>query len=258
MSNPVSPAGVEATPATPAPAVSVPATPPSGPNVFGIIALALAVLGFVAGILPFASGLAWVLFAPAIVLAIIGLTRRGRPKGMALAGLIVAVAGWIVAIIVTVVSVFTGIGAAVDDFDPVPEATASAEDVVALGQPVTNGDGVTFTLDAVECGLTSSGSEFFDETPAGEFCRLDFTVANGGTESVSLLAGDITAYAGDVAFQADDATGRFGEDYFTTDVNPGLSVPCVVFVDVPAGTALDTVAFAPVLSFTDPVASSAG
>jgi hypothetical protein len=36
-------------------------------------------------------------------------------------------------------------------------------------------------------------------------------------------------------------------------VNPGLSVPCVVVVDVPAGTILDSVAFAPVLSFAEPV-----
>lgn len=250
MSNPASTTTLDA------PATSTPATPPSGGNLFGLIALILAGLGFIAGVIPVASGFAWLLFVPAIVVAIIGLTRRGRPKRLALAGLLVAIVGWIVAVIVTVVSVVVGIGSAADGLDQIPDTPLSVDGTVALGQSVTNGDGVTFTLDAVECGLTSTGADFFDETPTGEFCRLDYTVANDGTESVSLLAADVTAESGAISYEADDATGRFGEDYFTTDVNPGLAVPCIVFVDVPVGTAVDTIVFAPVLSFSEPVASA--
>lgn len=250
--------------ATPVADATTPATPPAGsgpgaPNVFGIIALALAVLGFISSVIPVTSGFTWLLVLPAVVLAIIGLTRRGRPKGMALGGLITAVVAWLVAIIVSVVAFFVGLGAGVQDgLDdiPFPEATVSPEGVVALGQPVTNADGVTFRLDAVECGLPSTGSDFFDETPVGEWCRIDYTVQNDGSESVSLLGGDVRVFSGELIYDADDATGRFGEDYFTTDVNPGLSVACVVFVDVPVGTALDRVAFQPVLSFTEPVVSA--
>jgi hypothetical protein len=153
------------------------------------------------------------------------------------------------------VGVGTGIGDSVDEI-PLPEATVSADGAMALGQPVTNSDGVTFRLDAVGCGLGTTGSDFFDETPVGEWCRIDYTVRNDGSESVSLLGSDVRVYAGEFIYDADDATGRFGEDYFTTDVNPGLSVSCVVFVDVPAGTSLDTVAFQPVLSFSEPVSSA--
>jgi hypothetical protein len=231
--------------------------PPQGPNVFGIVALALAVLGFISGVIPVSSGFAWVLFVPAIVCAIIGLTRRGRPKKMALAGLLVAVAGWIVAIVVTVVTVVLGVGAAVDEFPVIPDTPLSG-DSTSLGQPITNSDGTTFTLNGVQCGLTTTGDDFFAETPTGEWCRVDFSVANDGSEAVSLLAGDITGYAAEIAYEADDATGKFGEDYFTTDLNPGLSIQAVVFIDVPAGTALDTVAFAPVLSFSTPVLSTVG
>ena len=117
-------------------------------------------------------------------------------------------------------------------------------------------DGVTFRLNAVECGLASTGADFFDETPVGEWCRIDYTVQNDGSESVSLLGGDVRVFSGESIYHADDATGRFDEDYFTTDVNPGLSVPCIVFVDVPVGTALDRVAFQPVLSFAEPVVSA--
>ncbi|MEO8261437.1 MAG: DUF4352 domain-containing protein [Pseudolysinimonas sp.] len=236
-----------------------PATPPpgSGPNMFGVIALVLAGLGFISAVIPVASGFTWLFVVPAIVLAIIGLTRKGRPKRLALAGLIVAIVGWLVAIIVTVVTVVVGVGAGIDSLDeiPVPDSTATG-DTVALGQPVTNSDGFTFTLDGVECGLTSTGPDFFDEAPVGEWCRVDYTVANDGTESVSLLAGDIQLISGDLAYDADDATGQFGADYFTTDVNPGLSVPCVVFVDVPAGTTADSVVFEPALYFAAPVVSA--
>jgi hypothetical protein len=242
---------------------TTPATPPpgSGPdsNIFGIIALALAVLGFISAVIPLTSGFTWLLVLPAIVLAIVALTRKGRPKGAAIGGLITAVVAWLVAIIVSVVAFFlgvgTGIGDSIDEI-PLPEATVSADGAVALGQPVTNSDGVTFRLDAVGCGLSTTGSDFFDETPVGEWCRIDYTVRNDGSESVSLLGSDVRVYSGEFIYDADDATGRFGEDYFTTDVNPGLTVSCVVFVDVPAGTALDTVAFQPLLSFSEPVSSA--
>lgn len=239
------------TPATPPPGSSG----PSGPNIFGIIALALGVLGFITAVIPVAAGFTWLLVLPALVLAIIGLTRRGRPKGLALAGLIIGVVAWLVAIVVSVVTFFVGVGDAVSEL-PQPEATVSAGETAVLGQAVTNSEGVTFRLDAVQCGLSTTGSDFFDEVPVGEWCRVDYTVQNDGTESVSLLGSDVRAYSGDLIYDADDATGRFGEDYFTTDVNPGLSAACIVFVDVPVGTALDAVAFQPVLSFADPVVSA--
>lgn len=249
MSDPV-------TTASPAPAAPAVPAPPTGPNTFGLIAFVLAALGFVSAVIPPTAGFAWLLFIPAIVLAIIGLTRRGRPRKLALAGLLVAVVGWLVAIIVTVVTVVAGLGTA-GVIDPLPEATFGTDGngtgAAGLGDPVTNSAGVSFTLDRVECGLTTTGDEFFSETPTGEWCRIDYTVANGGTEAVSMLSGDVKGYVGDVAFEADDATGRFGADYFTTDLNPGLSAPCVVFIDVPAGTQLDSVGFAPVLSFEEPV-----
>jgi hypothetical protein len=224
----------------------------------GLVALILAAVAFVTAVLPFTAGFAWLPAVAAIVLAIVGLTRRGRPKGTSIAGLIVGIVAWLVAIVVTVVAFFLGVSAGVGDaLDeiPVPESPLTG-DTVALGQPVANSDGVVFTLDAVECGLATTGADFFDETPVGQFCRVDFSVRNDGTESVSLLAGDITGYAGDAIYAADEATGRFGDDYFTTDLNPGLAASAVVFVDVPAGTQLDRIGFAPVLSFVEPVFST--
>jgi hypothetical protein len=236
-------------------ALPTPAAPPSRPNLPGLIALVLAVLGFISAVVPLASGFSWLFFVPAIVLAIVGLVRRGRPRRLALIGLLVSVVGWIVAIVVTVVTVLAGVGTGIDGL-PIPEATVSSSGAVPLGQAVTNSAGVQFTLDGVQCGLTSTGSDFFDETPAGEFCRIDYTVKNGGTEALSLLAGDVKGFVGATTYEADAATGRFGEDYFTTDLNPGLSAACIVFVDVPVGSALDSVAFAPALSFSEPVLSS--
>lgn len=247
-------------PATAPPTSPEPSSPPSGGNPFGLAALILAALAFVSAVIPIASGFTWLPASAAIVLAIIGLTRRGRPKRFALTGLVVAVVAWLVAVIVTVVMVVAGVGAGIQDGidgldDPIPDATAS--DPVSLGEQVSTADGIGFTVSAVQCGLASTGGDFFDEKPQGEWCRIDYTVSNGTATSVSLLSGDVTAYAAGSAYKADDATGRFGDDYFITDLNPGLSADCVVFVDVPAGTVLDTVGFASLVALSEPVFSAA-
>src|SRR4051812_33111751 len=106
---------------------------PTGPNLPGVIALVLAVLGFISAVVPFASGFSWLFFVPAIVVAIIGLVRRGRPKRLALIGLLVAIVGWIVAIVVTVITVLAGVGTGIDGL-PIPEATVSSGSAVALGE----------------------------------------------------------------------------------------------------------------------------
>jgi len=227
-----------------------PAPEPTKPgnNIFGTLSLGFAVLGVVASFMPFTSGWGGMAFLVAIILAIIGLTRRGLDKKVALAGLLLAFAGWLVAIAVSVVGFFVGIGEEIQDPDvlPQPEAPVTGE----LGAPVTNAQGITFTLNSVECGLGSTGDELFDETPAGEYCRVDFRVDNGGSEKVTLYSPDITASAGGSTFEADDDTGRYGDDYVTTDLNPGLGVDAYVFIDVPVGTVLESVRFDPVISTT--------
>ncbi len=79
--------------------------PPGGPqnqerNIVGIIALAVAVLGFIAACIPLLFVVGWILLAAAIVLSIIGLALSGKTKGTSIAALITAIIGCIVGLIV--------------------------------------------------------------------------------------------------------------------------------------------------------------
>jgi len=80
-------------------------TPPGGPqdqerNIIGIIALAVAILGFICACIPLLFIVGWVLLAAAIVLSIIGLAQSGKTKGTSIAALITAIVGCIVGVIV--------------------------------------------------------------------------------------------------------------------------------------------------------------
>src|SRR5690625_2888466 len=82
--------------------------PPGGPqnqerNIVGIIALAVAILGFIAACIPLLFVIGWILLAAAIVLSIIGLALSGKTKGTSIAALITAIIGCIVGVIVFIV-----------------------------------------------------------------------------------------------------------------------------------------------------------
>jgi hypothetical protein len=71
----------------PAPATAAPA--PRQGNGFGITALILGICGFVLGLIPFVGFGSWFLGLLAVIFGGIGLTRKFRPKGSSIAGLVV-------------------------------------------------------------------------------------------------------------------------------------------------------------------------
>lgn len=77
------------------------AVPPSsgGRNTVAIVALVVAVLGFVFALIKGAMIVGWILLPVAFVLAIVGLLQHGRPKGMAIAALVISVVGTIAGIV---------------------------------------------------------------------------------------------------------------------------------------------------------------
>ncbi len=106
------PAGGPA-PMTPPPGQAVPSssTPGARRNTVALIALVVAVLGFVFALVKGAMIVGWILLPVAFILAIVGLLQHGRPKGMAVAALVVSVVGTIVGVVA-----FAGaLGGAVDD-----------------------------------------------------------------------------------------------------------------------------------------------
>ena len=73
---------------------------PKQRNILGIIAIALAIVGFAVAIIPLLGVVGWPLLIAALVLSIIGLTRKNQKKGAAIAALVVSVVAMIAAPII--------------------------------------------------------------------------------------------------------------------------------------------------------------
>ena len=243
-----------------APSQTPPPAAPSLPNQVGLVALILAAVGFIMGVIPATSGFAWLLFIPALVLSIVGLTRKGKKKGTSVAALVVTIIGWIIAIVVASATLIVGMGQAIESANDAPTAASEPADASAptdgpkeagLGDTVVSDDGVEFTVSAITCGLPSAGGEFLNETASGQFCEVKFTLLNGSNEAVNLYSSDFTGLIGEATYEANTTVSQFGDDMFSTDVNPGLSVAGTVYIDIPLDAALEFVEYKPIFSFGD-------
>jgi hypothetical protein len=255
-------AGAEA---APAPVATAPVTAPPASSLPSI-ALVLAIFGFVLGIIPFAAWFAWLLFVPAVILAIRSLVRRDGGRGLPIAALIVVGVGWLISLVMGLASFgllsptadpapagapavaspspspsSPSAPGATPSASPTPSVAPTPAGLPGVGQTVSSRSGVGFTVTAVQCGLGPQEGVFEQVAPKGEYCRVDFTVANGSAQPQELTRWDLYGYIGTSRYETEDELGRLGDDYFATTVNPGLSVPCTVYFDVPAGASLDRV-----------------
>lgn len=230
---------------------------PSTPPLLSILAASFAGLGLILAFV--LAGFAWLPCLAAIVLAIIALVRRSRLRGLAIAGIVVAPIAWLIAIIVAVASIASGIGTAIDQVDDAPSSASQPDDSgdggagvheAAVGDTVTNDDGVSFTVTKITCGLAKAGdNEFLEEKANGQFCEVKFTVDNGSSDSITVTASDVTGSIGDAKYESNTTASKFGDDYFSTDINPGLSSNCVVYIDIPKDKQLDFITYSPLFSF---------
>ncbi|MDT0157626.1 hypothetical protein Q9R19_08330 [Microbacterium sp. ARD32] len=143
MSVPNPPAGAPA-PQLPPPVPPV-APPPAAPkktNVVAMIAMIVAIVGFIFACIPGALIVGWILLPIAFVLSIVSLFLKGDRKWMGIVGLIVAVVGTIVGFIVFFAVVATSFSNAVD------EAFGSGETTVT--QPVDGAADAQEAADAEE------------------------------------------------------------------------------------------------------------
>lgn len=245
-----------------APTTAAPLTAAAPVSPLPTLTLVLAIVGFVLGIIPFAAWFAWLLFVPSVILAIRALTRREGGRGRPIASLIIVGIGWLISLIMGLGS----FGALSQSSEPAPAAAPAAgspsasppppapsatsspsapapspSSLPGVGQTVSSRAGVGFTVTAVQCGLGAQVGVIDTITPKGQFCRVDFTVANGSQQPQELTRWNLFGYIDKSRYEADDELGRFGDDYFAATVNPGLSVPCSVYFDVPPGATLDRV-----------------
>lgn len=250
------------TPEAPAPVA------PGGTNTLGLVGLILAGVGFLLGIIPPTSGIAWLLLIPGAILGIVGLTRKGKPKGMALTALILGVVGWIVSIIVFFVSAIFLVGSAVDgaidqsrDRPSASREAAGADEqeveeieVPGIGDTVVSENGVEFTVNSVTCGLAVAGTnKFLQEEADGQFCEVAFTFMNGTDQAIYTSSSDYIATIGAAEYTTDGVANVFGSEAVATNVNPGISIEGLVYFDIPVGEALDTVGYKELFSFDEPL-----
>ncbi|MFF1573197.1 DUF4352 domain-containing protein [Leifsonia sp. NPDC058292] len=235
----------------------------TGDSTLAVLALVLAILGFVLGVLPFAAWFAWLPFVPALILAIRVLMARRPGRGQATWAIVIVGVGWLLSLFMGVVSIGvlaggsdsqTGAAAVPSASSSVapptsaPPATPTAPPTTAppaaaagVGQPVTSRAGVAFSVSGMQCGLGAQEDVFGEVAPKGQFCKVDFVVANGSAQPQDVSASDIFGYIENARYKPDNTLGRFGDDSFLTTVNPGLTVNCTVYFDVPPGASLDRV-----------------
>ena len=153
-----------------APYPGPPAQPPRRrTNVVGIIALVVAVIGFIFACVPGALILGWIMLPIAFVLSLVGLFLRDRARWTAITALIVSIVGTIVGVLVFFFAVvnafdesFGGSSATVDD----SAAEAGAESVAmddadeAVDGSAAVGESGESRENPVPLGTTVSGDEW--------------------------------------------------------------------------------------------------
>ena len=183
-----------------------PFTEPSnpGPNIVGIIALVVAIVGLVFAFIPPVSGVAWILVPVAFVLSLIGLFPRG-PKWPAITGLVLSIFVAIVGIVMFVTFVIGSLGTVFDEIDdsipdvpvlplpgeddpgadPPPEQPAAPDaGALAFGETMTWDDGVALTVSAPE---PYTPSDFAVGATEANNVVFTLTITNNSTEDLQPL-----------------------------------------------------------------------
>ena len=203
---------------TDAPA-SAPA-PKSKPHVLGIIALAVAAIGFIFACIPGALVVGWVLLPIAFVLSIVALFLKGA-KWPAITGLIVSIVGTIVGTVVFFLVVSTSFSDAFDDVEgAIAEASQAAEESaddgavveepeppavgnLAFGDTMIYEDGVELTVSAPE---PYTAGEFAAGADQAANLVFTLTITNNSTENLDPLPFPRVSSGGTEASQIFDFT----------------------------------------------------
>lgn len=206
--------------------------PPSGApkqrNIIGLIALIVAIVGFIFACIPGALIVGWVLLPVAFILSIVSFFQRGKGKGFGIAALIVSVVGTIVGAIVffaVVASSFEqafsegstvvtepSANATDESAAPVEEAAAepeaateegTRENPLPVGSTISNDDW-TVTVNAYNAAGNDivAGANQFNEPPASgsHYEIVNYTVTYTGDESdYAMMVGvDLVTASGNV------------------------------------------------------------
>jgi hypothetical protein len=215
---------------------------PAGTNVLGIIALAVAVVGFIFACIPFVQVVGWVLLPIALVLSIVALFLKGR-KWPAITALVISILGFIVGAVVAATVAFFGVVAdsgiiqdeirerIEDEFGtPVPNESATPDEPdgdaaagLAFGETMEWGDGVTMTVSEPE---TFTPSDLAAGADQAENLVFTLTITNDSSENVQPIVVSTLASDGTEATRLIDIGAEGGQVGIppTTPVLPGESI----------------------------------
>lgn len=186
------------------PAVA-PASAPKKTNVVALVALIVAIVGFIFACMPGALVVGWILLPIAFVLSLVSLFLKGDRKWMGIIGLIMSVVGTIVGFIVFFAVVATAASEAFGDTEttvtqPVEEDAAPAieeesagsaeqgtrENPYPLASQISTGDWtvVVNSHTADGAAAVADGNMFNEAAPAGSHYELvNYTITYTGDES---------------------------------------------------------------------------
>jgi hypothetical protein len=111
-----------------------------------------------------------------------------------------------------------------------------------IGQPASDGK-FTFVVNKFTCGIPTVGTNpYAQATAQGQYCDLNLTIKNTGTESQTISDSDQFLFnAAGSKYTADtsadiDAAPSTSTDIWLNNINPGNSVTGDIYFDVPKGT----------------------
>ena len=114
---------------------------------------------------------------------------------------------------------------------------ATADAAVGIGQPALDGD-FQFVVNGVDCSQTTIGDEYLSTQAQGQFCMVDLTITNVGSEAQSFLGDNAKLFnAQGQQFSADTEAAFYLQDSSSLyeEINPGNTLASKVVFDVPAG-----------------------
>lgn len=123
-------------------------------NVLGIVALALAAVGFIFACIPGALIVGWILLPIAFILGIVALFQKGKPKWQGVTAIIVSVVGTIIGVIVFLVVAATAFS---DAFDDTVTGEVGSSEVVEGDAPATAEEPALAAAQELVLGETAFG-----------------------------------------------------------------------------------------------------
>jgi TM2 domain-containing membrane protein YozV len=127
-----------------------------------------------------------------------------------------------------------------------PPATDSAG--LGIGVKGVTPSGIEVTVNGLRYGA-STPNQFVVDNVKGELAAVDLTLFNGSNEKISLSSSSVTAYIGDLKYEASALFSDEGDWFLYEDVNPRLGTEMSAYFDIPPGEKITKLEFSSAVFF---------